>query len=184
MQTSYVFLADGFEEIEALSVVDIMRRAGMAVKTVSVKDTHIVSGAHGISVNADELFADCNFTDADWLIAPGGMPGAANLHQYKPLNNLLCAHKGHIAAICAAPAVVLAPLGLLKDKEATCYPGFEEQCVNEGAHMKDRRVVVYGNIVTANGPSSAMPFALAIVKEAMGPEVAEQVAAGMLADTY
>jgi 4-methyl-5(b-hydroxyethyl)-thiazole monophosphate biosynthesis len=181
--TSFLFLAQGFEEIEALATVDLMRRAGMDVKTVSITDNKAVVGAHGMSVVADTTIEEAQFTDVDWLIAPGGMPGATNLHNCVPLNDLLVKHAandGNIAAICAAPAVVLAPLGLLKGVEATCYPGFEAQCKQYGAKPVDRRFVVSGNIITANGPSSALHFALAIIGKSLGVSASQDVAQGVL----
>lgn len=179
---NFLFLADGFEEIEALSTVDILRRAGMEVHTVSIKHDHTVTGAHGVTVTADLTFKEADFSGADWLILPGGMPGASNLHDFSALNDLLKVHsgKGRIAAICAAPAVVLAPLGLLDGRDATCYPGFDDALKAGGAHHKDARVVVDGNIVTANGPSSATKFALEIVRLTISDQTADQVAAGML----
>jgi 4-methyl-5(b-hydroxyethyl)-thiazole monophosphate biosynthesis len=181
--TSFIFLAQGFEEIEALATVDLMRRANMNVVTVSITDNCSVVGAHGITVEADTTIKEAKFEDVDWLIAPGGMPGAANLHNCVPLNDLLKAHAakdGNIAAICAAPAVVLAPLGLLKGVDATCYPGFEMQCKQYGANMLDRRFVVSGNIITANGPSSATLFALAIIGKSLGVSASQEVAQGIL----
>ena len=184
MKRSYVFLAPGFEEIEALATVDIMRRAGLDVKTVAVNGgSKSVTGAHGIEVVADMLIADEDMSDAAWLVIPGGMPGASNLAEDTALCNLLkaqAARKGNIAAICAAPAVVLAPLGILDGKEATCYPGFENQCMEHGAVMVDRQVVNLGNIVTANGPASAMLFALTIVANELGNAASQQVGGGML----
>ncbi len=180
MHRSYIFLAQGFEEIEALTPVDVMRRAGMDVKTVSITSSKTVVGAHGIAVEADMLFKEADFSDSEWLICPGGMPGASNLAAFAPLCDLLKVHKDKIAAICAAPAVVLAPLGLLKDKEATCYPSFEEACVKYGAKMVDERVVFADKLITGNGPSSALRFALAIVAESLGEEVAQEVGAAML----
>ncbi|MCH5220885.1 MAG: DJ-1/PfpI family protein [Muribaculaceae bacterium] len=180
MKPSFVFLADGFEEIEALAVVDVMRRAGMDVHTVSIKSTCEVVGAHGIKVVADMIISDCNFNEADWLILPGGLPGASNL----AASEVLCAHlksyTGRIASICASPGVVLAPLGLLEGKEATCYPGFDEPCIAAGATMQDMPVVVADNLITANGPSAALRFALAIVEHTLGADVAQQVGSGML----
>jgi 4-methyl-5(b-hydroxyethyl)-thiazole monophosphate biosynthesis len=181
--TSYVFLAQGFEEIEALATVDLLRRAGMNVQTVSITDNLKVEGAHNIAVEADVTIADATFSDIDWLIVPGGMPGATNLHECEQLNDLLKSHaakEGNIAAICAAPAVVLAPLGLLNGIEATCYPGFEQECKHYGAQMVDRRFVVSGNIITANGPSSATLFALAIIGKSQGVSVSQEVAQGIL----
>jgi 4-methyl-5(b-hydroxyethyl)-thiazole monophosphate biosynthesis len=126
------------------------------------------------------LFSKTNFANAEWLILPGGMPGATNLSEFAPLNSLLISHaqRGKIAAICAAPAVVLAPLGLLDDKEATCYPGFEK--LMPKAIRRDSPVIALNNIITANGPSSALRFALAIVANSMGDEVAQEVGSGML----
>lgn len=183
MNTSYLFLAFGFEEIEALATVDLMRRAGMSVKTVSViEGQRKVTGANGITVEADMDITDLRSdVEAEWLIVPGGMPGATNLAQSLKLCEMLTAHNaagGKIAAICAAPAVVLAPLGILEGRKATCYPGFEDACM--GASMQRSRVVVDGNVVTANGPSSAFPFALAIVRLSQGDDAAEAVGTGTL----
>lgn len=184
MSNSYVFLADGFEEVEALSVVDILRRGGMKVYTVSINDTTTVTGANGIVVKADCLYTDVrDFNDAEWLICPGGMPGSGNLAAFAPLCSLLKAHAadgGKIAAICAAPALVLAPLGLLKGKNATCYPGMEGPAKEAGADMTDSSVVVDDNIVTGQGPAAAMTFALTILEEARGEEVAIQIGKGLL----
>ena len=185
MKESYLFLADGFEEVEALMTVDIMRRAGMDVTTVAVDNYEVVVGAHGVHVVADALLDDVDLDDADtlanieWIILPGGMPGSSNLSECRPLVNALIRHNaegGKIAAICAAPAVVLGQHGLLKGRRATCYPGFE--C--PGATLTAERVTVDGNIVTANGPSSASNFALEIVRQSKGDEAAIQVTAGML----
>lgn len=182
MKESYVFLAEGFEEIEALSVVDILRRADIPVKTVSITASLQVKGAHGVGVTADVLFDNTLFGGSEWLILPGGMPGASNLYEFAPLTGLLKSHAekgGKIAAICAAPAVVLGQLGLLNGEKATCYPGFEGMC--EGAEMIDSPVVVSRNFVTGNGPINAAKWALEIVKETRGTEVRNSVATGMLA---
>lgn len=180
MHRSFIFLAEGFEEIEALVVVDVMRRAGIDVKTVSITTERQVVGAHGIPVLADILLADADFGGAEWLILPGGLPGATNLAACDALCELLKNHNGNIAAICASPGVVLAPLGLLNGKEATCYPGFDVACVEGGATMRDERVVVAENLITSNGPSSALRFALAIVSAILGEEAAQHVGSGML----
>lgn len=179
---NFLFLADGFEEIEALATVDILRRAEMDVTTVSINKTNVVTGAHGVPVVADITFKEADFSGTDWLILPGGMPGASNLHEHNELNSLLKVHagKGRIAAICASPAVVLAATGLLEGKNATCYPGFDTMLVAAGATYVDKRVVVDGNIVTANGPASATPFALEIIRLTKGDDVAANVASGML----
>jgi 4-methyl-5(b-hydroxyethyl)-thiazole monophosphate biosynthesis len=178
--SSYLFLATGFEEIEALTVVDVMRRAGMDIKTVSITDQVEVTGAHGVTVSADLLFTETTFDNPEWLIIPGGMPGTANLATYQPLNELLLkqAQNGKIAAICAAPALVLSPLGILDGKEATCYRGMESLC--SGAIMRDAPVIALDRIITGNGPASAMRFALAIVANSLGESAAQEIGSDML----
>lgn len=181
MNQSFLFLAHGFEEIEALTAVDVLRRAGIPVKTVSITESLQVTGAHGITVKADVLFDNTLFDSPEWLILPGGMPGATNLYDFAPLHGLLerqASEQGHIAAICAAPAEVLGRIGILKGKRATCYPGFEDKL--EGAEYVDAQVVVDGNIVTGNGPANALVWALAIVRECVGDTLAAEVASGML----
>ena len=182
MKESFIFLAEGFEEIEAITVIDILRRAGIPVKTVSITTALQVTGAHGVSVKADLLYDNTLFSGADWLILPGGMPGATNLYEFTPLQGLLknqmeTTH-GRIAAICASPAVVLGQLGLLKGEKATCYPGFEEML--EGAEIVDGPVVTSGKFVLGNGPANAMLWALTIVKETVGSQEANKVANGLL----
>ena len=129
MNTSYIFLAAGFEEIEALTVLDVMRRAGMDVKTVSITSEHNVTGAHGIPVKADLLYHEVDFITPEWLIIPGGMPGAENLSKFGPLNTLLInqAQSGKIAAICAAPAVVLAPLASSTARKPPAIPALKAE---------------------------------------------------------
>ncbi|MDE5814118.1 MAG: DJ-1/PfpI family protein [Muribaculaceae bacterium] len=182
MKESFVFLADGFEEIEAISVIDILRRAGMDVKTVSISASLQVKGAHGVIVVADALYDSTLFTDAEWLIFPGGLPGATNLYEFAPLQGLIHnqakSESGRMAAICAAPGEVLGQLGVLKGEKFTCYPGFEGKA--EGGIHEPAKVVVSGKYVTANGPSSATLWALEIVKETMGEDKASEIASGML----
>lgn len=181
MNKTYVFFADGFEEIEAIGTVDILRRSGMNVVTVSVKDTHEVTGAHNVTIKTDILLPEVTLDNAEWLVLPGGMPGAENLHNCKPLQELLKAQnakKGRIAAICASPAVVLGQLGLIEGKRATCYPGFEKLC--KGAKMEDVRCVTEDNIMTANGPSSVTNMCYAIITISKGRQKADEVMTGML----
>lgn len=182
MSDSFLFLAEGFEEIEALTAVDVLRRAGIDVKTVSITSALQVKGAHGVTVTADLIFDNTLFASPKWLILPGGMPGAVNLYEYAPLQGLLkrqaSSRSGRIAAICAAPAVVLGRLGLLDGHKATCYPGFESEII--GAEVVAEPVVADGKFVLGNGPSNALAWALRIVKEEKGMEVAENVANGML----
>ncbi len=125
MKRSYLFLATGFEEVEAIAPVDALRRAGMEVTIVAINKERLVTGANGITVAADEVLAGVNLEDADWLICPGGMPGATNLRANEVLCEALKAHYekgGRIAAICASPAVVLATLGILKGKKRQHIP--------------------------------------------------------------
>ena len=129
MAKVYVFLADGFEDVEALIPIDVLRRGGVDVVTVSIMDFPLVASAHGVNIEADIMFEQGDFSDADLLMLPGGMPGASNLFQHtgvcKAVMNQFAAGK-KVAAICAAPAVVLAAIGVLSGKKATCYPGFEK----------------------------------------------------------
>ena len=182
MNESFVFLAEGSEEIAALTALDFLRRAGIPVKTVSITTALQVTGAHGITVKADVLYDNTLFADAAWLILPGGMPGATNLYEFAPLQGLLRQHAasghGRIAAICAAPGVVLGQLGLLDGESATCYPGFEK-LLGKARHV-DAPVVVSGRFVTGNGPASAMKWSLAIIEETLGRQEALQIANGLL----
>ena len=182
MKDSFVFLAEGFEEIEALTVVDLLRRAGMPVKTVSITTALQVTGAHGVTVTADLLFDNTLFADAAWLILPGGMPGAKNLYEFAPLQGLLKAQaeskEGKIAAICAAPAVILGQLGLLKGEKATCYPGFEDMLLD--AEQVDEPIVISGKFVLANGPANAMRWALNIIQETFSSQEAIRIANDLL----
>lgn len=182
MKDSFIFLAEGFEEIEAITVIDLMRRAGLPVKTVSITTALQVTGAHGVTVNTDVIFDNTLFKDAEWLILPGGMPGATNLFNFGPLQGLLKtqleSENGRIAAICASPAVVLGQLGLLKGEQATCYPGFEN--LLDGAKVIDAPVVVSGKFVLGNGPANAMIWALSIISETISSQEALKVANGLL----
>ena len=164
MKKVVVFLADGFEEVEGLTVVDLLRRAGAVVETVSVMGKMQIDGAHGIQVEADELFEKAFFDDAELLVLPGGMPGTLYLKEHKGLADLLCKfnEKGkRIAAICAAPTVFGA-LGLLKEKAACCYPGMEEQLNCKEA--KFCSFVTDGNITTSRGMGTSILLGLELVK--------------------
>lgn len=180
MKKSFVFMADGFEEIEALTVVDILRRASMPVSLVSISDDFDVTGAHGVTIVADEIIAEADFSEAEWLILPGGMPGSANLEASAPLAEILKAQNecgGNIAAICAAP-MVLGANGILNGKRATCYPGFEGKLV--GAEYTAAKVEVDGNIITGNGPAQSILFASAIVSQSLGASTVVRLHEGML----
>jgi 4-methyl-5(b-hydroxyethyl)-thiazole monophosphate biosynthesis len=179
MDRAYLFLADGFEEIEALTSVDVLRRAGLDVVMVSVTGGEIVTGAHDIPVLCDKDFDNCDFRDAALLLLPGGMPGAETLSNHGGLQKLLkrAVDEGKlIAAICAAP-MALGKLGLLKGKRATCYPGFESYL--EGAECTAEAVVKDGAIITGRGPGVSIPFALKVVETLLGKAKAEELSRGM-----
>lgn len=180
---SYIFLADGVEEVEAVATVDALRRAGMDVVTLSITDSPIVTGATSQKMVADSLMADADLSDADWLIVPGGVPGAPNLHADKAVNDAIVKHAakgGRIASICAGPAVVLAPTGVLKGHKATCYPGLEGQLAEGGATYEKTPVVVDGNFITSEGPGTTLLFAKAVIAETLGAEKADEVLSSML----
>lgn len=168
---NYIFLDNGFEEIEAITTIDLLRRANIALTTVSVTGKELVVGAHNITVKADALFTDTDFADAEMLILPGG---ATKLHEYLPLCDLLIRHNEEmkmIAAICAAPSV-LGRLGILQGKQATCYPGFEEYL---GESYIDGLVVESKNIITAKGSGLSADFAFCLIEKIAGNEIADQV---------
>jgi 4-methyl-5(b-hydroxyethyl)-thiazole monophosphate biosynthesis len=180
MKKTFIFLATGFEEIEAVATIDVIRRGELDITIVSVTGQLQVTGAHGIPVTADALFEDTDFSSGDLLILPGGMPGASNLNAHPGLKNLLkqYAQAGKkIAAICAAP-LVLGGLDLLQGKKATAYPGYESTL--KGATYQDKPVVKDGNIITGKGPGLVFDFGLAIVEELQGKAKADKVADGLL----
>ena len=181
MAKVYVFLADGFEDVEALIPVDVLRRGGVDVTTVSVMDdSQIVETAHNVQIVADAMIEDCDFSDADLLFMPGGMPGATNLYEHKGVRQAVLSQTKagkKVAAICAAPAVVLAQLGVLDGKKATCYPGFEK-LLTKAQYTADL-VTVDGNITTAEGPAAAFPFAYELLSQLVSREVSDQIAEGM-----
>lgn len=184
-QTSYVFLAPGFEEIEALATVDAMRRAGMKVVEVAVADTRNVTGATGQTVVADSLIADIDPADAEWIIIPGGQPGADNLHASPKVNEIIrkqFERGGGIASICAGPAVVVAPTGVLKGRKATCYPGLGDKIEAGGGTYVKQPVVIDGNVITSEGPGTTLGFAKAIISASEGEKKAEETLASMLVD--
>ena len=180
MAKVYVFLANGFEDVEALIPVDVLRRGGIEVVTVSITDFPLVTSAHGVNIETDIMYEQGDFSDADMIILPGGMPGASNLYDHKGVCKAvvdLFAAGGKVAAICAAPAVVLAPLGVLDGKKATCYPGFES-ALTEATYTGDL-VTVDGNVTTAEGPAAAFPFAYELLSQLSNRQTADQIAEGM-----
>ena len=180
MKTIIVFLADGFEEIEALTPVDILRRAGLSVKTVSVMDEQVVAGAHGVPVLADVMFDEVNAEDAEMILLPGGLPGATNLDAHQGLSQMIldfAKEEKPLAAICAAP-LVFGNRGLLEGKKATCYPGFETYL--KGAQYTAALVDKDGNFITGKGPGAAMEFAFAIVEKYCGMDKVNELKQGMM----
>ena len=180
MSKVYLFFAEGTEEVEALAVVDILRRAGIAVDIVSVTGEIMVTGAHGIQVKADLLFDQADFSQAAMLVLPGGLPGAYHLAEHQGLAKEIRQHyeSGRpLAAICAAP-FVYGRMGLLKGLRATCYPGFEENL--EGAVYTAALVEEDGLFITGKGPAAVFEFGYAIVRRLAGEDKAESVRNGML----
>lgn len=176
----YVFLAEGFEEIEAVTTIDLLRRAGLPTHVVAVGDSSIVQGANGIAIQADLALSEVYPDDVYALILPGGMPGVTNLAASEGLRELiLSAHAAGrpLGAICAAPSVY-GWLGLLKGQEAISYPGFEKNL--EGATISEKPVVKSGQFITGKSVGYAIDFALALITEFAGAEKAEEVAAGII----
>ena len=177
MAKVYTFLADGFETVEALCVVDVLKRADVEVVLVGTEGKEMVVSAQNIVVKSEILLENCDFSDADILFLPGGGPGTKSL---KSNELVLEAVKKHydsgkiVAAICAAPSI-LGKLGILNGKKATCFPGFENECV--GAEVVVERVVKDGNVITSRGMGTSMDMGLELVKSLCGEEVAVKVAA-------
>ena len=172
----YIFLADGFEDIEGLTVVDLMRRAGIDITTVSIKNTKQIVTSHKITMLTDTTFGETDFTDADMLVLPGGQPGTTYLGEFAPLKELLknfYNNGGKIAAICAAPTV-FGKLGLLKGKKATAYPSCMDGLTD--AVPSEERVVIDGNITTSRGLGTAVDFSLSLISQLLGEETAEKIA--------
>lgn len=176
----YVFLATGFEDIEALAPVDILRRAGLPVETVSVTGEAVVVSAHGVGVLTDRQFSEVDFDDAQMIVLPGGMPGASNLYACRPLCERIVAHYRAgkpLAAICAAP-LVYGELGLLRGVKATCYPGFESYL--EGATYTASIVEKDGQFITGKGPAAAFEFGYTIAEHFLGVEAVKPIRQGMM----
>lgn len=167
---NYLFLAEGFEEIEAFSVVDLLRRAEIEIQTVTIKPDRMVTGAHKIQVKADLIFEEIQYEDMTGMILPGGMPGTTNLSKCKPLIEWL--QKAHadeklIAAICAAPSI-LGDLGILEGRKAVCYPGFESKL--KGATVTEDAAVRDGHIITSKAAGTAVDFSLKLIKHLKSKE--------------
>ncbi|MDO4312412.1 MAG: DJ-1/PfpI family protein [Eubacteriales bacterium] len=176
MKKAAVLLADGFEEIEALTVVDLLRRARVYVDTISITEEYMVHGAHGINVQTEDLFDEVNFVEFDMVVLPGGMPGTTNLNEHSGVRRVVkdFAESGkYVAAICAAPSI-LGGLGLLKGKRAACYPSVEDKL--PGAVIVKAPVVQDGNIITSRGMGTAIDFSLRLVEILMDRVKADELA--------
>ena len=175
-----VHLADGFEEIEAIAIIDVLRRADIEVVVASVTGKLEVTGAHQLKVLADKLFEDIDYNGVTMIVLPGGMPGAANLDAHEGLKAQIIKFSNEnkpLAAICAAP-LVYGNLGILKGKQAVCYQGFEKFL--KGADILNIPVAESGNVITGRGPGAAIKFALKLVEKLVSAEKAELIAGQML----
>ncbi len=171
---AYIFLAEGFEEIEAITVVDVLRRANIEVKIVSIGDM-AVKGAHDITLVADCSIEDISITEAKMIILPGGMPGTRNLEKDDKLQSIIkeaIATEKWLAAICAAP-MILGNKGYLEGIDVICYPGFEKYL--KGASIKDNNVNISKRFITSKGPGTALEFALSIVSVLKGNDLADKL---------
>ena len=175
-----IFLAEGFEEIEALTVADICRRCGLDVQLVSVSEERWVSGSHGITVQADQIFSQVDFSAVDMVVLPGGMPGTKNLEAHEGLMAQVDAFHAagrYLAAICAAPSI-LGHRGILKGRKACSYPGFKSHL--EGAEVTEGPVEIADHVITSRGMGTAIDFALAIAGIFCGREKAEEMAGSIV----
>ena len=190
MKGVYIFLADGFEISEALTTVDMLRRGNVNVKTVSIYDDRIVTSSNRIPVIADMAFGEFKASTTfgpciskDVMIFPGGMPGSSNLASFKKLMDMMLQHfndGGTVAAICAAPSVVLSNLPDISGRRMTCYDGFEQALIDKGAEYVKEGVVCDGNIITGRGPGWALEFGLVILSHIKGEDVAAKVRQGLM----
>lgn len=190
MKGSFVFLADGFEETEALATLDVLRRGGIEAQTVSIDDEGFVTGSHGITVAVDMVWSEFlinarlnGTTEEDLLVFPGGMPGTKNLAADEDLMKLMAKHYdegGVVAAICAAPGLVASQLDGLQGKKFTCFDGFQEYMIAKGAEYVQAPAVTDGNLITGRGAGCAIDFGLAILARIKGEEVAAKVKHAMM----
>ena len=178
----YVHFAEGFEEIEALTVVDVLRRASIEAEMVSVSGNLMVTGAHAITVKTDILFEQADYATCDMIVLPGGMPGAANLEKHEGLSlqiKQFVENEKWLAAICAAP-MVFGQMGLLKNRTAVCYPGFEDKLL--GAKLGRHTVEIDGKFITSRGPGTALEFAFVLVESLKDKTTARGLRMSMLAE--
>lgn len=178
--TVLVPVAEGTEELEAVAIIDVLRRAGAAVTVASVSGRRQITASRGVVITADALIEDCTATDFDLVVLPGGIPGAEHLRDSAPLTRVLKTQreKGRwYGAICASPALVLEHHGLLAGRQATCHPGFTEHLTDKG-RVADR-VVIDGNCITSRGAGTAVEFALSLVEQLYGGGKRDEVAASL-----
>ncbi len=182
MKKLYIHLAEGFEEIEAITIIDVLRRAGLNVISVSVTGNQMVKGSHNIAIKADLLFEDTDYADGEMIILPGGMPGSKNLNEHEGLKRQIIDYQKsgkYLAAICAAP-IVFGNIGILQGKRAVCYPGYETHLI--GADVQSNPYIVDGKIITGRGVGAALQFSLEIVRILKGEESAIHLRKAMLVE--
>lgn len=175
-----IFMADGCEEIEGLTVVDIVRRAKMEIVMISITGKREVTSSHQVTFLTDALAAEVDYDTLDGIVLPGGMPGTLNLQEDETVNKVIrqFATEGRlVCAICAAPSV-LGAADVLEGKWATCHPGFEEKLT--GAKVEEKEVVVDGNVITSRGMGTAIPFALSLVSQLVSEEKAQELAQSII----
>jgi 4-methyl-5(b-hydroxyethyl)-thiazole monophosphate biosynthesis len=175
MKRTAVLLAEGFEEVEAITPIDMLRRGEIDLTVAGVTGKQ-VTGAHGVVITADRTIDELDFTQFDCVVLPGGMPGAKNLAESEHVMEFVASMYADgrlVAAICAAPAVVLGPAGLLKGRRAVCYPGAESY--SPDSHFINERWVRDGNLITAQGPGSAADFSFAVLDALKGEKIAHEV---------
>ena len=190
MKGVHIFLAEGFEPIEALAPCDVLRRGGLDARLVAIEEEPVVMSAHGIAVGPDVFLSEletspAGISAADVMIFPGGMPGARNLAENKTLMRLMREHYaagGTLAAICAAPGLVLSQLEEVSGVHFTCYEGFETPLLSKGAIYTAAGTQTSGRIITGRGPGYATEFGLAILAAVKGPDAAARVRSGMYLD--
>ena len=183
MKGVYIFLADGFEDMEAIATRDVLLRGGVDVQTVSITEDPFVTSSHGITVSVDLTREDFEGETPQVMIFPGGMPGSKNLAADGDLMALMrkCyAEGGVVAAICAAPGLVLSQLDDVECKRFTCFEGFQDAMIGKGAIYTPESAVVDGRIITGRGAGHAVAFGLAILKKLKGQETVDRVKAGLM----
>lgn len=184
MAKIYVFISDGNEETEIAAPADLLRRAGNDVTLVSNTGNKLTKCANGLMICADRLIEDADYLDGDVYMVPGGLPGAEYLGADKRVTDLLlhAFNNGkHVGAICASPAVILAKLGILKGRKATCYPGCEAALIDGSAVVTDEAAVTDGNVTTGKGPGAAIAYGLELVRVINGEETAAQLSSDFIA---